>query len=124
VWSQHDGDGTVFCHLKGGSSYEQSVFNRAMQEILGNVDNPRYLLVRKSQLFDVIRQQDYHAVPQLIGNRKAAAERFARLWTEKVGDCDLIYTRSPEGRKVLLKARVCSLASAFQEKTEQVSRWE
>jgi hypothetical protein len=88
------------------------------------VDNPRYLLVRKSQLFDVIRQQDYHAVPQLIGNRKAAAERFARLWTDQVGKCDLIYTRSPEGRKVLLKARVCSLASAFQEKTEQVSRWE
>lgn len=124
VWSEHDGNGTVYCHLKGGSSYEQSLFNRAMQEILGNVDNPRYLLIRKNHLFDMIRQQDYHAVPQLIGNRKASAELFAAQWQAMVGDCELVYTRSPEGRKVLLTARVHSLSAAFQQKTEQLSRWE
>jgi hypothetical protein len=70
-----------------------------------------------------LKQNDYHSVPDLLGKNKTLAEYFANQWRHLVGNCDLLYTRTIEGRKLILKSRVKSLSSQSNAKTEQVNKW-
>jgi len=114
-------DGTVFCGISGGTGKEQALYLRAVRELLDPVGNPRYLLARKR--FWRIFREDYFAVPELLARKREFAEVFAKNWRKFVGPVDLIYTRTPEGRQILLRARMHSLAAAFQQCTERVSCW-
>ncbi len=115
--------GIVYCRLEGATTSETRQFLEAMQEVLGPSDNPRYLLVRPSKLGGLSRT-DYHPVPKAIGQSKKNAEYFAQSWKRHVGRSNLVYTRSAEGRRVLLKARMKSFAAGFQRKTDRRSVWE
>lgn len=115
--------GDVYCHLEGGTTFEKSTFIQSLEEIITPVDNPRYLIIRKSKLAIVVKQKDYHSVPELLGRKKKFAEHFYTEWKNLVGTCDLVYTRNMEGRKVLLKARMGSLSAKFQQKAERVNKW-
>jgi superfamily II DNA or RNA helicase len=123
VKSSVDKFGTIYCHLDGGTTYEKSSFIKSLQEVLACIDNPRYIIVRKSTFLKLISQKDYHSVPEVIGQNKKAAEYFERQWSRFVGNCELIYTRTIEGRKILLKSRINSLSSEFEEKTERINKW-
>ena len=123
VVSEVSKSGIIYCHLDGGSTFEKSTFIKALQEVIGAVDNPRYIVIRKSFFIELFSQRDYHSVPEVIGGKKPYAQSFETNWKRFVGPCELIYTRSIEGRKILLKSRIKSLASQFQEKTERVNRW-
>lgn len=114
--------GFVLCSLVGGTTYEASVFIHALEELLGPIDNPRYILTRNSKI-GAISRKDYHSVPSLLGNKEKNASFFHSMWQKLIGPSELIYTRSGEGRKVLLKARVNSLSSAFIKRSERVSCW-
>lgn len=115
-------DGDMFCYLMGGTSFEKSVFTESLMEILAPIDNPRYIIIRKSKK-GLIVQKDYHAVPEIIGRNKKLAQNFEELWTEYVGECELVYVRTPEGRKTLLKSRVQSLSAQFEPKPERGNKW-
>jgi hypothetical protein len=117
-----DDYGAVRCSLEGGSSYEKSVFLGALEELLNPIENPRYLLLRRSKLWK-LRRRDYLAVPRELGRRKENAEYFARMWRKYVGSAQVIYTRRPEGRQALLEARARSLSAAFRPRSERVSAW-
>ena len=123
VISDIDDYGAIYCHLEGGTTYEKSLFIKSLQEIIGTVDNPRYVIIRKSFFLNVFSQKDYHSVPDNIGRKKQFAEYFERQWTRFVGSCQLVYTRTIEGRKLLLKSRIHSLASEFEDKTERINKW-
>lgn len=94
----------------------------AIAEVLGPVQNPRYLLVRRSWLGRLARA-DYHAVPTIFGTHKRDAERFAASWNKRVGSSKLVFTRSAEGRKLLLKARARSFAAEFQRSVDRRTAW-
>nr|WP_294946747.1 DEAD/DEAH box helicase family protein [uncultured Mucilaginibacter sp.] len=115
--------GTIDCHLRGGSTYESSAFINMLQEIIAPIDNPKYVIVRKSLLARFIKQKDFHAVPEYIARNKDFATYFARQWEKHVGTCELIYTRTVEGRKMLVKSRLASLASEFIPKNQRISKW-
>ncbi len=115
--------GTVFCHLKGGTTFDQSTFVDALQEIIAPVDNPRYVIVRKSRFLWFVKQKDYHAVPEILGKNKRLAEQFKIQWQHYVGRCDLIFTRTIKGRKLVLKSRVKALAAQFKDPVERVNKW-
>lgn len=115
--------GAIYCRLEGGTTYEKSLFITALQAIIQAVNNPRYIIIRKSFFLKVISQKDYHSVPEVIGINKKFAEFFAKKWDGLVGNCDLIYTRTLEGRKLLLQSRIKSLASEFQDETERINKW-
>src|SRR5690606_25156021 len=115
--------GVVYCRLEGATAIERRYFLDAMQEILSPVDNPRYLLVRESYLGRLLRV-DYHAVPGVFGQGKTNAVFFAERWNHHVGKADLVYVRTVEGRKILLKARARALSSAFRKKADRISAWE
>lgn len=114
--------GTVTCWLMDGTTQEKTLFLDSLQQVLDPIDNPRYLLYRESRSW-FLKKRDYHAVPEEIGRRKEHAERFAQLWRKHIGPAELVYTRTPEGRKILLTARARALSSIFVKKSERVSAW-
>jgi superfamily II DNA or RNA helicase len=124
VVADDDDYGFVYCRLEGGTSREKSVYLRALQEILDPIENPRYLLVRKTSLWTFLTRKDYHEVPSVIGQKKAYAEFFAAMWSRYVGKMELVYTRNREGRITLLRARNHSLSAAFRPKSERVTKWQ
>lgn len=115
-------DGRKDIVLRGVSRSVERQVIQAICEVLGPVGNPRYLLVRSSRLGWRMRT-DYHPVPAAIGARRAWAEAFARLWSDQVGSSRLVYTRTPEGRRLLLQARAKSLAAGFQRSVDRRSAW-
>lgn len=116
--------GTIYCHLEGGTSYEKSVFIQSLQEICEPIKNPRYVIIRKNQFLKWVKQKDYHAVPEILGKNKISAAFFEEQWERRVGNCEMIFTRTIEGRKLLLKSRVKSLAAQLDDKhAERISIW-
>ncbi|MHC4435627.1 MAG: DEAD/DEAH box helicase family protein, partial [Planctomycetota bacterium] len=114
--------GLVSCSLRGGTTYEKSLFLDSMQEILGPIGNPRYIMVRKTPLGRLIRK-DYHVVPHALGRNKEFAEHFKKMWSKYVGPAELVYTRTVEGRKVLLRARGHAMSTSFQRRAERTRAW-
>ncbi|MHA7819551.1 MAG: hypothetical protein ACX930_07910 [Erythrobacter sp.] len=94
----------------------------AIVELLGPVQNLRYLLVRQSW-FGSIERADYHAVPTVLGARKEHAEAFAEISRKRIGTSKLLFTRQVEGRKLLLWARMKSFAADFQRAVDRRSAW-
>ncbi|MFN8256919.1 MAG: DEAD/DEAH box helicase family protein [Bacteroidales bacterium] len=123
VKSSVDNLGGIYCYLDGGTTFEKSTFIKSLQEILSSINNPRYLILRKSLFLKVFSQKDYHSVPELIGQNKKSAEYFEKQWKRFVGACELVYTKTIEGRKILLKSRINSLSSEFENKTELINKW-
>jgi superfamily II DNA or RNA helicase len=121
VYANRNQDGTVYCWIGGGTGKEQSIFLRALREMLSPIDNPRYLLARR-KIWRLFRE-DYFAVPDALARKKEFAEFFAQRWKRLVGPVQLVFTRTPEGRKLLLRARNHSLSGAFQKRPERVSCW-
>ncbi len=121
IYSDRNEDGSVYCWIGGGTRRDQAIFLRALRELLRPVENPRYLLARTR--FWRFFREDYFPVPDLLARKKEFAEVFAKRWRRHVGPVQLVYTRTPEGRKVLLRARMHSLAAAFQKRTERMSCW-
>lgn len=121
LYADRNKDGTVYCWIGGGSGKQQAIFLRALKDVLTSIENPRYLLARR-KIWQIFRE-DYFAVPDVLARKKEIAEFFARRWKRLVGPVDLVYTRTPEGRKTLLRARSHSLAGAFQKRIERISCW-
>jgi superfamily II DNA or RNA helicase len=115
--------GLVGCSLQGGSTRERSVFLEALQELFGPVQDPRYILIRRSSRGWFARK-DYHSVPRALGKNKETAEHLQKMWSLRVGPADLAYTRTPEGLRFLLNARARSMAAGFERRAERFKSWQ
>ena len=91
-------------------------------EILGPIDNPRYLLIRHGTVFGV-KRKDYHAVPLRIGVRKEYAAIMHRAWLKYVGKEQLVYTRTKEASKTLLYARARAFSAGTKMAVKRMDRW-
>jgi superfamily II DNA or RNA helicase len=114
--------GWISCYLEGGSSFEKTVFLDALQEVLGPIENPRYIITRNSTFFAFARR-DFHVVPEILAEKKEKAEYFEKMWKKYVGPTELIYTRNEDGRKMLIKARNRSLSGQFTRRSERLNVW-
>jgi superfamily II DNA or RNA helicase len=106
----------------GLSRASERAVMQAMSEVLGPIQNPRYLLERRSWLGSFSRS-DYHAIPSAIAARKEWAEDFHAAWRSNVGSSRLIFTRTAQGRVTLLRARTRSFAAGFQRRVDRRSAW-
>ena len=100
-------------YLKGASMREKEIFAQAMTEFFAPIENQRYILKSCHKVKD---QTEFFAVPSKFEKRKADAESFLRHIQKSVGKYDLIYTRSVQGRPILLEARIKALGNK-QERT-------
>ena len=114
--------GDVYINLEGGTFHEKSVFADCMEEILGPIENPRYLLIRRTRLLGLNRT-DYHAVPARIGVKKEFATVFVQAWQRYVGEAELLYTRNAENRRKLLHARVRAFSAGAKKAAKRTDRW-
>lgn len=125
-----DSDGTVNCALIGGTAQDEKIYVKALSEIVSDIENPRYVIVRKYKKYISVMlpkshfvQRDYHAVPEVIGQNKKYAQSFYAYWKRYVGDCEMFYTRTPQGRKQLLSARFESFAFQSKDELEMFDEW-
>ena len=99
--------------LTGGAAREKNVFACCMEELLLPVDNQRYLLHSKKGNLTLA---SYYCVPSLFAKTKDDAVLFQKALEPHIGKYDLIYTRSVQGRAVLLKARNTEIYANFANK--------
>ena len=97
--------------LKGGTTRDKTAFAACMEEIWGILDNPRYLLIRMKKHR---RTQEAYSVPEVFGRQKQRAAVFEKHMRRVLGGYRLVYTRTPEGRKLLLWARTRSFVNRNQ----------
>ncbi|MFD1062492.1 hypothetical protein ACFQ1Q_04480 [Winogradskyella litorisediminis] len=67
--------------------------------------------------------ENFYPVPDVFGKNKKDAERFHRNWNRFVGKSQLIFTRQPEGRRILLKARLFHHSNELQDNLKDVTIW-
>lgn len=100
-------------YLKGASMREKEIFAQTMTEFFAPIENQRYILKACHKVND---QTEFFSVPSMFEKRKADAESFLRHIQKNLGKYDLIYTRSVQGRPILLEARIKALGNK-QERT-------
>jgi len=114
-------DDTYTVELDYASPEDAARFTEAFGELFEPVMDARYLILRtddrlprlwSTALWRLLRVfaspawgRAYHPVPRILAQRRERAEAFARAWSRYVGGGKLVYTRSPEGRRVLYAAR-------------------
>lgn len=123
VVTEQQSNGTFVCYLKGASNAESGLFVNLLAEILAPVENPRYLLVYKHWIMKHWNLRTYYVVPQLYGRRKEDAQLFHKYWRKHVDSSALLYTRTVEGRKSLLKARLSHILFQFKEVSKKAITW-
>jgi len=114
-------DGGVACRLQGGSTFEKSLFLDSFQEVIEPVENPRYL-IRIDRMGVGRHGEDYYGVPRLIGRKKASALFFQNRWRKHLCRADLVYTRTVEGRKELVRARLQTI-QGLRWKSDRMQIW-
>ncbi len=115
---------TVDVALENATVRESNLYAGCFQELYGMIENPRYLLKEKL----LPGKYEYYNVPEILGRNKKDAESFCRHLKRHHQKFQLVYTRTPEGRKELLKARargygnICRQGVARQKRVK--SKWE
>ena len=100
-------------YLKGASMKEKEIFAQAVTEFFAPIENQRYILKASHKVID---QTEYFAVPSMFEKRKTDATNFLEHVQKTLGKYELIYTRNPQGRHILLEARIKALGNK-QERT-------
>lgn len=106
---ENDGANSYFISLEGGSSRDKQVFSDCVKEFYSSVENQRYLLADSKKRKE---QGSYYCVPELFSKKKEDAILFASHVKEFIGEgYEPFYTRTEEGRKVLMEGRMYALAN-------------
>lgn len=117
------GKGDVVCNLVGANALENSLFSKALTQLLEPIDSPRYLIIKSNLFRKRLDLENFYSVPEIFGDKKEKALVFKKHWSHHLGRNKLVYTRSIEGRKLLLKARLFHVYNAFKEVTKEVLVW-
>ena len=115
-------EAVVFISFDNLSPEENKMLIAALKEFLDPIENPRYIIVRKTFDEKDLKQVDYHAIPSIFSRSKKCVELLREFWEDEIGPCNIIYTRTIRGRKFLLRARENAF-SALNSKNKQISRW-
>ena len=99
-----DNKGHVSCYLTGSTLQESNLFIDSLEEVFAKTINQRYIIAKLSKNLKQINE--YYNIPTVLSTNKEFAEVFSKFWSQKIGEHDLIYTRTADGRRLLLKARM------------------
>ena len=94
-------NGKISAWIEGASLQESNIFITCLTEIFSKVESQRYIISTKRN-----NLSRYYNIPKIFSNNKENAQSFVDSWAQKIGKVELIYTKSAEGRKELLKARM------------------
>lgn len=113
-------DGYYRCYLDRATRDESALFADALDELLGPLTSPRYIIPRYvaaepprsslSAFFAALgyavrgRVTDrvvYHAVPSYLGANKTRVQAFERAWEKHVSPGKALYCQDPRGAAIL-----------------------
>ena len=100
--------------LRGGTDREKHLYADTLAQMLAPVENQRYLLCHGG---NASYAKEYFCVPDIFASARNKAEIFRMELIPYIGRFRLVYTRNPEGRKILLHAR----AKAFSNRNERMT---
>lgn len=113
--------------LLNASVHDQNLFHEAIKELLSPIENPRYLLIPRTK-FGGYKYRYALACPEILGTRSEYAECLAKKLKRSMGNMETVYTRTAEGRKLILTCRRLSYITRNDEelygRRKRVSRWE
>ncbi|NVK07752.1 MAG: DEAD/DEAH box helicase family protein [Tenacibaculum sp.] len=115
--------GNVSCTIHGANRYESTLFIKALDELLQPIDNPKYLLIKTSWFRRKLKLHNFFPVPEIFGVRKKECQIFQSHWNKHLGKSKLVYTRTMDGRKLLLKARLFHIHNMNSELTKKNVVW-
>lgn len=108
--------------IDGVTTHENNLIVSSIKEVFSEVENQRYILVNNKK-----KVSAYYNVPNALSVNKSMAEIFQNNWNKYVAVSKLVYTKSAEGRKILLEARKKTFnytsEEKFFEKKKTVSMW-
>lgn len=91
-------------YLDNCSHSEQIEFHKAVAELLGPIDSPRYIMVRAGWFKRLLWRWSF-ACPAVIGKTDVAVKMFAKNMRMSMGTMKFQYTRRELGRKYLMYAQ-------------------
>ncbi|MCR5435493.1 MAG: DEAD/DEAH box helicase family protein [Treponema sp.] len=103
--------------LSNATIHEQNIFNTAMQEMLSPIDNPKYIIVRKSA-GAFFKDYDFSvsfACPSIIYKTKDSKKIIEQEVKREMGNMDVIFCYNENGRKMMNKARQNSFISKYNQ---------
>lgn len=114
------GGGWLRMHLENSTEEESKIFTKALEEVLGPLEKPRYVISRYSRfmtdtwltkllpevLAKYLRPVEsrlvmHHSVPKILAGKKEDADVFLRYWQEFVSPAELFYAHSNDGKQRL-----------------------
>ena len=101
-------NGNQSIYLASVSGKDKQVFSQCIKQMMGEVDNQRYLLVNRKNRNAL---DGFYCVPDCFATNKNDAELFANCIKHVVDRYELVYTRNEVGRKFLLEGRAKALAN-------------
>lgn len=107
----------TFIELSNATLHDQHVFTNTMKEVFSKIENPRYLIVQKG-LFGLKYRVSFNA-PSIISNAETSSTLQKHL-SNVLDRYELIYTRSIEGRKHLLKAKHKSFINQSEKQLQKL----
>lgn len=107
--------GSLRVYLEGAGAQDSKRFTEALYEVLGPIQDHRYLLERRGpqggirDWFRRLRKGQEvelavlscHPVPSILGRNRSLAEGFRESWNQHVAPGELCYTRSEAGRDMV-----------------------
>ena len=103
-----DNKKNVTCAITGCTLKESNLFADCLEEVFTKTENQRYIIAKLINNLKEINQ--YYNVPEVLSIKKEYAEIFSKYWGQKIGEHDLIYTKTADGRRKLLKARMKNIS--------------
>ena len=103
-----DNKKNVTCAITGCTLKESNLFADCLEEVFTKTENQRYIIAKLTNNLKEINQ--YYNVPEVLSIKKEYAEIFSKYWGQKIGEHDLIYTKTADGRRKLLKARMKNIS--------------
>ncbi|MDR0347444.1 MAG: DEAD/DEAH box helicase family protein [Coriobacteriales bacterium] len=113
----------IRCTLDKATIREQNLFTQAMSELLGAIDNPRYLLIKRKSV-RARERWDYresYACPAVVSSAKTA-ELFMKYLKKRGLAYRTVYTRNAEGFRILNACRNKSRVTRNAEPTRRYQR--
>lgn len=114
-------DGMITFGLRQATIHEQQVFAEAMGEMLSPIENPKYVLVKGSK--ENYQHLHSYACPTILASNKEDAQLLRENLGHLVGEFDLVYTRTMEGREVLWKCCCFSYTNLNTEIIKKLVTW-
>jgi superfamily II DNA or RNA helicase len=109
------GEEKVAIQVVGMGTREEMLLHQALQDVFRPLFSPRYLLAGRRRAYPV---------PKVLGENREAADALCHRWNRRVDRAHLVSTRTPEGKRLLLKTVQRYLASHCRERADTGMRWE